>query len=420
VKVLVDGVPFKDRVAEAVSGADGRYAVEVPIGHVSYWGIHSAAGFYTQDPTTFGAVRTTAVEPKITRDFILQPGAAWRVEVEGAKIPADTPAYFSAMPDPDANPDGYANSADIMATTSDARGKGVLTVPPDGRFQLVCGLSHAPRGYEIAAADVIMDKGFDPTKIKGMPEPDLERRGAKRLRDEAGRSAVVDGVEVLVVEGQAVLRFVAKAVPASEALLFRGTAVDEKGKAIEGAMFTAAFVSTRGGAMSELQATTDAKGVFELKDVLLPLTQFQEDSRVQMLVTRSGYEGAQSVDLNLLEVKKTGIADVGSVTLKPGHTLRGKVVDEKGAPVHGAVVMNRTNYFLYSHLACRTDEKGQFAMPDLPMQTHALWVRCGDKYAQVDVDLDGKSEGPVITLQPVPKPPPGVPGRMPARPKPRP
>jgi hypothetical protein len=123
VKVLIEGVPFKDKTAEAVSGVDGRYTLEVPLGHVSYWGVYSSAGFYTQDPTTYGAVLTTAAEPQVTRDFVLQPGAAWRVEVEGATIPADKPAFFSAMPDPDANPDGYANSADIISTMSDPRGK---------------------------------------------------------------------------------------------------------------------------------------------------------------------------------------------------------------------------------------------------------------------------------------------------------
>lgn len=416
-RVLIEGVPGKDKVAEVISGADGRYSLNVPLGHISMWGVHAPAGYYTQDPKTYGAMLTTAAEPQIVRDFVLQPGAAWRVEVQGTTIPAERPAYFTSLPDPDANPNGYANSADIIAVTGEARGKGVLTVPPDGRFQFACGLVHAPRSYEIPTADVMMEKGFDPTKIKGMPEPDAEHRGAKRLRDEAGRSAVVNGVEVLVEEGRAVLRFAAKAVPAAEALVLRGIAIDEGGKAIEGVKFTAAFLSARGGAMSELQATTNAQGVFELKNVLLPLTQFQDDSRVQMLAVKSGYEGAQSEDLNLLKVKKTGSGDFGAVTMKPGHTLRGKVVDEKGQPVQGAVLINRTNYFLYSHLACRTDAKGQFAMPDLPFRPHSIWVRYGDKYANLDVDFDAKSEECVITLRPNPKPvgggPPPVPGRLP-------
>jgi hypothetical protein len=77
--------------------------------------------------------------------------------------------------------------------------------------------------------------------------------------------------------------------------------------------------------------------------------------------------------------------------------------------------MNRTNYFLYSHLACRTDAKGQFVMPDLPFRSHSIWARYGERSGTQDVDFDAPSKECVIIVRLTPKD-----GRraVPARPRP--
>jgi hypothetical protein len=122
-----------------------------------------------------------------------------------------------------------------------------------------------------------------------------------------------------------------------------------------------------------------------------------------MLAVKTGFHGAQTGDLNLLEVKKTGSGDFGAVTLKPGQVLRGKVVDENDKPVQGAAVTNRTNYFLYSHLACRTDAKGQFAMPDLTFGPQKIWAAYGERSGQGEFNFDATSGECVITVRLRPK-----------------
>jgi hypothetical protein len=412
VRVRVEGVPGKGKVAEALSGPDGRYTLDVPLGHLSLWGVHAPAGYYTQDPKTFGAMLTTVAEPHAVRDFVLQPGAAWRLELQGVSVPPDQPPLFSAIPNPDPDPaKQWSALGEIIYVTSDARGKGVLTVPAiAGRYRFSCELMSSNYSYEIPFAILESDKDFDPRRIKGVPEPDPEVMGAVRLRDAAGRSAVVEGVEVLVEAGQAVLRFPAQKTPTDEALVLRGAAVDEVGKPIKGARFTAAFFQSNlrpgpggaaGGAfMTHLEATTDAQGKFELPGVLLPASWFQPLSRMRMLAVKSGFDAANTTKLNLLEVKKAGSADFGTVVLKPGRMLRGKVVDEAGQPVQGAVVRNMTDYFLYSHLACRSDAKGQFVMPDLAFGPQLLSATYGEQFAAQDFAFNATSEECMITLRP--------------------
>jgi hypothetical protein len=400
VRVLVMGRPGKKAVDEAVTDADGVYRLAVPLGHCQVWGIFTPAGYYTQDSGTHVAVTTTAAEPRVVRNFLLQPGSPWRVEVPGEAVSGDQPPYFSAWFDPDRT---MFASGEIIETIGDARGKAVLTIPPTGgRYRFNCGIISLPSRWETSPANLEIDKDFDPRQVQGIPEPLAERK-AVRLRDKGGRSAMVEGADVLVDSGQAVLRFRAKRIPTTAAFQLRGAAVDEAGKPVAGARFTAAIASGNSAGMSELQATTDAQGKFEMRDVLLPKAVLDSDSRIRMIVTKAGLDGAQTGELNLLEVHRTGSGEFGTMVLKPGHTLRGKVVDEEGRSLHGAVVTNMTNYFLYGHLRCRTDVTGRFTMPDLSFGTQQISAQFGERAGQVDFAFDAKSGECVVTVQPIPK-----------------
>ncbi len=400
VKVFIQGLPGRAAAAEALSDADGRYALEVPLGHCNLWGVYTPAGYYTQDPKTFGTVLTTAAESRVVRDFVLQPGSPWRMELHGVTLPADKPPFFSALRDPERQ---LVSTGEVITMTGDARGKAVLTIPPaGGRYRFACGLPASPGRHEIPPANLEIDDHFDPRQIQGVPEP-LADRKAVRLRDAAGRSAVVERADVVVEAGQAVLRFQAQRLPTASAFVLRGAAVDEAGKPVVGAKFTAAFRSGRGGSMSQLEATTDAQGKFELRDLLLPESFFGPEGRISMIVVKAGMHGEETKALNLLEVKKDGSGDFGTVVLKPGRTLRGKVVDENGRPLHGAVVTNMTNYFLYGHLQSRTDAEGRFVMPDLSFGSQKISAQYGERHGQEEFKFDAQSGDYVITARLTPK-----------------
>jgi hypothetical protein len=377
--------------------------------------VYAPAGFYTQDPKTHESIVTSKLAPRVIRDFVLKPGAPWQVELHGATVTADKPPYFSAWPDPDRK---MFTTGEIIDTTADAHGKAVLTIPPaGGHYRFNCGLPVFPSRYEIPAANLEIDHDFDPRRITGNPER-LAGRNAVRLRDEAGRAAVVEGMEVAVDAGSAVLRFQAQPIPTASALVLRGVAKDEAGKPMTGAKCTVAFRTGRSGSMFNLAALADAQGRFELKELLLPQAIFEPDSQIRMIVVKSGYDGAQTKELNLLEVRKSGIGDFGTVVLKPGRTLHGKVVDENGQPAQGALVTNMTNYFLYSHLGCRTDAEGRFAMPDLSYGRQKLYTAYGERYAQQTFKFDAESGECVLTLQLAPKS--GIRPGVAARPRPAP
>jgi protocatechuate 3,4-dioxygenase beta subunit len=395
IRLLTQGVPGKPPFVEALSDAQGRYALELPLGHCNLFGVKTPPGYYTQDPKTSGVILTTAAEPVLVRDFVLQPGSAWRVELQGVDQSKAKEPYFMALP----RSDRVSHTVgELINAIGDAEGKAVVTLPPTGiRYFIDCYLSSLPSPYELPKASLEIDAGFDPRRVQGVPEA-LPERKASRLRDAAGRTAVVEGVEVAVESGQAVLRFQAKSMASGPGITLRGAAVDESGKPIAGVKFTAAVYTPKMASMSKLDATTDAQGKFELADVRLSSEYFDPKSRVQMLAVKAGFDGVETQNLNLLQVKRTGVGDFGTVVLKPGHALRGRVVDENGRPSHGAVVMNMTNYFLYSHLSCRTDSEGRFVMPDLSYGSQKLVVRYGKQMGQADFKFDAKHTDCLVTV----------------------
>ncbi len=401
VRVLVQGVPGQSE-ARSVSDADGRYVVDLPLGHANFWGLFCPPGFYTQDSRTFGPLVTTAAAPRVVRDFTLQPGASWRVELHGIETPLAKPPYFSAMPNPGRQ---IRPTGEGILQTGDLAGKAVLTIPTGGgKFGFAGGLLEPYRRYEFPPATLDVDAGFDPRDVRGKPEP-VPGRPAVQLRDGAGRTAVVEGVEVAVDGGQAVIRFPGKKRPADAALTLRGTAVDEAGKAISGAEITAALARNRGAdgssaAMSNFRATTGSDGRFEVRDVSLSTDPANQPSSISVVVVKGGYDGVQTPEFAIGRVPASGVVDFGTLVLKPGRVLLGQVVDENGRPLPGAVVTNLTNYFLYSHLRCRTDVNGRFAMPDLSFGPQKLEAQFGDRAGQVEFTFSAANGECLVTARP--------------------
>src|SRR5262245_18539175 len=120
-----------------------------------------------------------------------------------------------------------------------------------------------------------------------------------------------------------------------------------------------------------------------------------------MLAVKPGVLGTETKPMSLLEVKQNGGGDFRTVVLNPGQTLRGKVIDEKGQPLHGALVTNMTNYFLYSNLQCRTDAQGRFVMPDLAFGRQTISAQYGDQSGQSSFRFDEQNSQCVITVRPI-------------------
>jgi RNA polymerase sigma factor (sigma-70 family) len=398
VKVLVQGIPGNNNLVTTQTDAQGRYSIAVPWGHVNLWGLSTPAGYYTQDERSWDQLLTTTQQPTITRNFVLQPGKTWQVHVAGLPQGKENRSLISAMPDPDRQ---LMRSGESIMVTTDDHGAAALTLPPrGGRYRLSwTGTNWAQ--YESTSINLEVDTGFDPSQVTGVPES-LPNRKAIRLTDQAGRTAIVDGGTVTVVKGQTVLHFVLKPVAATVAFTLRGRVVDEKGTPLAGALATVAFTSQSGGAMSQFEARSNAEGQYTLT-MRLPTSFIRPDSQIGMMVIKSGYHGAPTEKLSLSETQKRGTGDLGTVTLTPGRTLRGTVVDENGQPVQGAIVTNMTNYFLYGHLRCRTDAAGKFIMPDLAWGQQQVSAQWGERVGEVTCTFDEAHPECTITVRFMPK-----------------
>ena len=107
----------------------------------------------------------------------------------------------------------------------------------------------------------------------------------------------------------------------------------------------------------ERQTTTDIQGRFLLHDL------FEGLSGYEVHVSAKGYAPQQlSVEPGSADTP-TGM----SVTVEPGHALRGRVVNEKGEAIDGAYVMARSGVFRFGMESTRTDTHGDFTFDSLPL-----------------------------------------------------
>lgn len=147
------------------------------------------------------------------------------------------------------------------------------------------------------------------------------------------------------------LRVVLKKEPPGGSIA--GMVVDTQGKPIRGAV-----VTNHGNTpQPHQQTTTDAEGRFVLHDLAKSYV---------------GYEirvAAEDYAPELIEVKPGSVETPGNVTvtLEPGHTLRGRIVTEDGLPAKGATIAVRSGVYV-SELGetITTGDSGEFFLKSLP------------------------------------------------------
>lgn len=134
-----------------------------------------------------------------------------------------------------------------------------------------------------------------------------------------------------------------------------GVVRDQEGKPLAGAK-----VANYGNRSSqERLTTTDAEGRFVLHDL------FDSSRGIYVRVSAKDF-APQGVT-----IEATGTAQAPaelSVTLEPGHSLRGRIVNEAGKPVGGAYIMARSSVFRWGMESVRADDQGEFVFNSLPAE----------------------------------------------------
>jgi beta-lactamase regulating signal transducer with metallopeptidase domain/uncharacterized GH25 family protein len=168
----------------------------------------------------------------------------------------------------------------------------------------------------------------------------------------------------------------------------RGVVQDQQGKPIPEAK-----VENQGNSSRDVRkVTANERGEFVMNDP------FKNHHGFELVVSAKGFAPQR--------VKSTpGTADKPGevmVTLAPGHTIAGKVVDSAGKPIAKAWVgiENREFFFIGLPERVYTDAEGNFQFDSLPAEAPLAISREGySKIESQKVPLDGK-ERVVITMQP--------------------
>ncbi len=168
----------------------------------------------------------------------------------------------------------------------------------------------------------------------------------------------------------------------------QGTVVDSAGSPVVGAV-----VGNQGNSSDDVRTTTtDAKGLFRLDHV------FRRYDGHQLTVKAKGYAPQQLRFTPGTKEKPETIA----ITLKPGHSVSGKVVNEKGQPLSGVWIVADvpSGGVLGLNQTTRSDETGKFSFDSLSDEMPFGFRKSG--YSPIEnkrIPLDGKDDVIVTMLE---------------------
>jgi hypothetical protein len=161
-----------------------------------------------------------------------------------------------------------------------------------------------------------------------------------------------------------------------------GVVTDSQGKPVAGAEIT-----NQGGSSNESRrAQTDAQGKFLLDDV------YADGIGHQLVVKAKGF-APERVEFKPGTAKTPASVEV---QLKPGHRIKGRVINSKGKPIPGANV-----YYAHGHShpgmefggSAATNDQGRFHFDSLPADTPFAFSAEGYSHIpEMKLPLDGEEE----------------------------
>lgn len=147
-------------------------------------------------------------------------------------------------------------------------------------------------------------------------------------------------------------------------------------------------------------ATTNAQGAFRLRSIPRPGPDGKPVT-IRLAVTREGFAGIDTKPIRFQPGAGAASQDAGIVTLGPGVSVSGTVVDPDGKPMAGVWIEPGDSYANRSQFT-KTDDAGRFTIRDLPTGMVRLGFHYG-KLMQVDKYLARPNADPLtIKLRPVP------------------
>jgi uncharacterized GH25 family protein len=315
----------------ASAGVDGRYTFE-KITPGEYTIIRAPTG--GGPLMLFGGMKQVAVREGETTVYDLDEAS--KINLTGRVLKGGQPVPNAILFFTTPNPDGEA--ADLRQSRTDA----------DGRYQI--GLDKAGSYAVVVSAGGggFMGGGRSATPVEVPDQP----------------NPVVD-------------------IPLKAAAI-TGQVVNAEGKAVSGAVVSAAEAGSGGGSHGGSQDRTDPDGSFSIGGV--------SPGTYKLVVVASGYRNAE---VPSVVVRDENDSPSVEVRLESGRTARGRVVDASGAGIAGAMVMAAPSGTLPSGrdaLPATTDVNGGFVLTvpaDGPIDVTAVAAGFPPARANGIVPLDG-------------------------------
>jgi RNA polymerase sigma factor (sigma-70 family) len=400
-RYTVDLPPGTARVGTnrtTISGADGRYTVDLPPGSARTWRLIAPVGYWApRDSQKSEEFVVSRDEPVYRKDYLVRRGNVWDFRIARTHDAKPVQGVITAF-----------DKGEFFQSAVDDTGRVRLTLPiEEGRVEVLA------REKLIAAQWVGITlewkSGFRPDHVASVTN--LGSSPAQyRLSDRDGKTATIAVPDKVRAEprldgGKLVVEV---KLPEPDPKAFgdlTGKLVDTSGKPLAGALVALIQVDEEHGssgmsAQDQHSAETDAQGHFRLRSIPRagstgkPVT-------IGLAITKEGYVGVDTKRVHFQPGASNPSQVAETVTLAPGVSVSGTVVDPQGKPLAGVWIEPGGSFAIGSRFT-KTDDAGRFTVRDLPTGMVPFSFHYGKLMAQGDYLARRDASPLTIKLHPAP------------------
>jgi RNA polymerase sigma factor (sigma-70 family) len=381
----------------ALSGADGRYTVDLPPGSARSWWLMPPVGYWApRDSQKSEEFVVSRDQPVYRKDYVVRRGIVWDFRITRAHDVKPLRGAVTAL-----------DQGTLFRGVVDDAGHVRLSLPTEERKVTAHALETLMSADSVALT-LEWKSGFRPDRVATVTN--LGGSPAQyRLGDANGETATISGTDKGRVEprleGSKLVVEVTLPEPDPKAFAdLTGKVVDTSGQPVAGALVALIRVEEEGGSAMSADdrhtVRTDAQGDFRLRSIPRA-SPTGKPVTIQLAVTKEGFAGVDTKRVRFQPGAGNPSQIAETVTLAPGVSVSGTVVDPDGKPLAGVWIEPGGSYANRSQFT-KTDTAGRFTVRDLPTGLVRLGFHYGKLMAQGTYLALRDADPLTIKLRPVP------------------